>query len=201
MTVGPHIHYQNDGKGVIIAEGDVLTLCIRLFSELLQHKYQIPLPEAEESLLAWHATSLLDENMLLLKSLDGDHRSDLFNSLILPQSQNVVEAIGHALAYSAALKAKLPQPVLDVYECAIVRQDPAWYSEEAGLSRIKQRTREDAAVSSMLPDLASYMSQLNIEKYVSAPIVSDAAWKEYLESLPVHSGTATPDVELLQAML
>jgi acyl-CoA oxidase len=179
----------------------VLTLCIRLFSELLQQRYQIPLPEAEESLLAWHATSLLNENMRLLKTLNGDHRSESFNFLILPQSQNVVEAIGHALAYSAALKANLPQPILDVYECAVVRQDPAWYSEEAGLSRTKQRTREAAAVSSMLPDLALYLSQLNIEKYVSAPIVSDVAWKEYLEALPVHSGTAIPDVEPLQAML
>jgi hypothetical protein len=139
--------------------------------------------------------------MQLLKMLNGDHRSNSFNSLILPQSQNVVEAMGHALAYSAALKANLPQPILDVYECAIIRQDPAWYSEEAGLSRMKQRVREDAAISSMVPQLASYVSQLNIEKYISAPIVSDAAWKEYLESLPVHSGTAIPEVEPLQAML
>ncbi|KAF8228423.1 acyl-CoA oxidase [Tricholoma matsutake] len=192
---------ENDGKGVIIAEGDVLTLCIRLLSELLLQRYQVPLPDAEESLLAWHATSLLHENMRLLKALKGDHRSDSFNSLILPQSQNVVEAIGHALAYSAALKAKLPQPILDVYECAVIRQDPAWYSEEAYLSRMKQRIREDAAISSILPDLASYISQLNIEKYVSAPIVSDVAWKEYLRSLPVHCGTAIPNVEPLQAML
>jgi hypothetical protein len=113
----------------------------------------------------------------------------------------VIEAIGHALAYSAALKAKLPQPILDVYESAVVRQDPAWYSEEANLSRKKQRTREDAAVSSMIPQLSSYISQLNIEKYISAPIVSDAAWKEYLESLPVHTGTAFHGVEPLQAML
>jgi acyl-CoA oxidase len=179
----------------------VLTLCIRLFSELLLQRYHVPLPDTEESLLAWHANSLLHENIQLLKTLKVDHRSDSFNSLILPQSQNVIEAIGHALAYSSALKANIPQPILDVYECAIIRQDPAWYSEEAGLSRMKQRIREDAAVSSMLPELATYISQLNIEKYVSAPIVSDAAWKEYLESLPVHSGTAIPEAEPLQAML
>ena len=139
--------------------------------------------------------------MQLLKTISGGHRGDSFNALILPQSQAVIEAIGHGLAYSAALKAKLPQPILDVYECAVIRQDPAWYSEEAGLSRMKQRIREDAAVSSMVPNLASYISQLNIEKYVSAPIVSDTTWKEYLELLPVHSGTAIPSVEPLQAML
>lgn len=192
---------ENDGKGVIIAEGDVLTLCIRLFSELLLQRYHVPLPDAAESLLARHAASLLEENIQLLEMLKGDHRSDSFNSLVLPQSQNVVEAIGHALAYSAALKANLPQPILDVYECAVVRQDPAWYSEQAGLSQMKQRLREDAAISSMLPQLASYISFLNIEKYVSAPIVSDAAWKAYLDDLPVHSGTAIPGIEPLQAML
>ncbi|KAG5645680.1 hypothetical protein DXG03_005518 [Asterophora parasitica] len=192
---------ENDGKGVIIAEGDVLTLCIRLFSELLQKRYEVPMPDPAESLLALHASSLLEENIALLKNIKGDHRSDYFNALILPQSQVVVEAIGHALAYSAALQSNLPQPILDVYECAIIRQDPAWYSEQGGLSRMDQRLREDAAVSSMLPNLSSFFADLGIEKYVTAPIVSDAGWKDYLAALPVHTGTAIPEVELLQAML
>lgn len=139
--------------------------------------------------------------MDLLKSLEGDHRSDSFNALILPQSQVVVEAMGHALAYSAALQAKLPKAILDIYECAVIRQDSAWYSEQGGLSRMQQRIREDEAVSSILPQLASFLSQLGIENYVTAPIVSDAGWKAYLADLPVHTGTAIPDVEFLQAML
>ncbi|KAF9465926.1 acyl-CoA oxidase [Collybia nuda] len=192
---------ENDGKGVIIAEGDILTLCIRLFSELLLQRYDVPLPDPEESILARHAVSLLHENVQLLKSIKGDHRSESFNSLILPQSQVVVEAMGHALAYSAALKANLPQPILDVYECAVIRQDSAWYSEKGGISRMNQRLREDAAVTSMLPHLASFLSQLDIDKYISAPIVSDASWKAYLAALPVHTGSAIPDVEFLQAML
>lgn len=186
---------------MIIAEGDILTLCIRLFSELLQGKYEVPMPDPGESLLALHASSLLEENMALLKSLDGDYRGDSFNALILPQSQPVVEAIGHALAYSAALRAKLPQPLLDVYECAAIRQDSAWYSEQGGLSRMDQRLREDAAVSSMLPQLRSFLAHLDIENYVTAPIVSDAGWKEYLAALPIHTGNAIPQVDLLQAML
>lgn len=109
--------------------------------------------------------------------------------------------MGHALAYSAAVKANLPQPILDVYECAVIRQDSAWYSEQGGISRINQRIREDAAVSSMLPHLASLLSQLDIDKYISAPIVSDASWKAYLAALPVHTGSATPEVEFFQAML
>ncbi|KAG6890035.1 hypothetical protein C0995_012492 [Termitomyces sp. Mi166 len=192
---------ENDGKGVIIAEGDVLTLCIRLFSELLQKRYEVPMPDPDESLLALHASSLLEENIALLQSIDGDYRSDSFNALILPQSQVVVEAIGHALAYSVALRSNLPKPILDVYECAVIRQDPAWYSEQGGLSRIVQRRREDAAVSAMLPDLSSYLEQLNISSYVQAPIVTDVGWKDYLASLPIHTGNAIPEAEYIQAML
>ncbi|GLB41016.1 putative acyl-CoA dehydrogenase NM domain-like protein [Lyophyllum shimeji] len=132
---------ENDGKGVIIAEGDVLTLCIRLFSELLQRRYEVPMPDPGESLLALHASSLLEENRALLKSIGGDYRSDSFNALILPQSQTVIEAMGHALAYSAALASNLPKPILDVYECAVIRQDPACLIHAAEPGPLPNRAR------------------------------------------------------------
>ncbi|KIK57425.1 hypothetical protein GYMLUDRAFT_86860 [Collybiopsis luxurians FD-317 M1] len=183
---------ENDGKGVIIAEGDILTLCIRLFSELLLERYIVPMPAASSSLLADHAAGLLNENKELLRTLK-DHRSTGFNSLILPQSQPVIEAIGHAMAYAAAQDANLPQPILDMYECSVIRQDPAWYSENAGLNRMAQRHREDAAVTAALPDLEAYLDALRIKDYVSAPIVSDAAWKIYVASLIKYSGNASPE--------
>lgn len=186
---------------MIIAEGDILPLCIRLFSELVLQRYEFPLPNPEESLLARHASALIEENIQLLHSLQCDHRSDAFNSLILPQSQIVIEAIGHALAYTAAIRANLPQPILDIYECSVIRQDPAWYSENAGISRLNQRVREDKAISSMIPQLDTYLVALDVEKYVSAPIVSDAAWKEYLAELPVFVGDAIPEIPQHQAML
>ncbi|KAF8994018.1 acyl-CoA oxidase, partial [Cyathus striatus] len=192
---------ENDGKGVIIAEGDVLTLCIRLFSEMLIGRYEVPLPDRNESLLARHAISLMEENIQLFTALKCDHRSEAFNALILPQAPIVIEAIGHALAYSAACHAGLPKPILDVYECAVIRQDSAWYTEQAGISRIEQRIREDVAVSSMLPRLASFLAELDIDKYVTAPIVSDAAWKDYLTALPVYTGNALPEMDQFQAML
>jgi len=183
---------ENDGKGVIIAEGDVLTLCIRLFSELILGRYEVPLPDPSESLLARHATSLLEENIQLYTSLGCDHRSEAFNSLILPECHKVVEAIGHAHAYSAGLRKNLPKTVLDIYESSVIRQDPAWYSEKAGITRMDQRLREDAAVTSALPHLASLLADLNIDDYVSAPIVTDSRWKAYLSGLPVYSGNAPP---------
>lgn len=125
----------------------------------------------------------------------------MFNSLILPQAQLVVEAIGHALAYSNGLKAGLPQPILDVYECAVMRQDPSWYTEQAGITRIDQRLREDVAISSMLPDLPAYLSELDIDSYVTAPIISDDAWKTYLTKLPVYAGSTIPRLPQFQAHL
>jgi acyl-CoA oxidase len=177
----------------------VLPLCIRLVSELLQGHYSIPLPDRSESVLANHAVSLLEENKDLIKTFP-DHRSEEYNSLILPQSQIIVEALGHALAYSAALHANMPRSILDLYECSVIRLDPAWYTEH-GLSRMSQRYREDDAISSALPNLSSFLDALHIENYVSAPIVSDAAWKKYVFELPVHSGNAVPIQAPLMAML
>jgi acyl-CoA oxidase len=191
---------QNDGKGVIIAEGDVLTLCIRLFSELLLGRYTVPLPDPKSSLLAQHATSLLTENREILNGLEG-HRSEAFNNLILPQSQSVIEAIGHAMAYSAAVDAKLPRPILDVYESLVIRQDPAWYTEQVGVTRSQQRLREDAAFTSVMEHLDFYLDELQIADYVSAPILSDSAWKAYSSSLPAYTGNATANYPQIQAML
>ncbi|KAF8137878.1 acyl-CoA oxidase [Mycena galopus ATCC 62051] len=178
---------QNDAVGGVIAEGELLTLCIRLFSELLLGRYSINIPPPSESLLAQHAHGLLDENKKLLAKFGG-HRSPEFNSVILPQSQAVMEAIGHALAYSAALKSNLPQPLLDVYECTVMRLDSAWYCVEAGISRLDQRMREDRAISSMLPDMNAFLSNLKVEELVTAPIVSDESWKKYAASLISYSG-------------
>jgi len=178
-----------------------LTICIRFFSEILLKRYEVPLPPQDESLLARHAVALLEENRQLFTSLNCDHRSDLFNNLFLQQSQPVIEAMGHASAYSAALKAGLPQYVLDLFECSVMHLDPAWYSECAGINRLDQRLREDAAVSSMIPHLSTLLSDINIEQYVTAPIITDEQWKNYLNQLPVSTGNAIPVLKQLHAML
>jgi len=192
---------QNDHKGAIIAEGDVLTLCIRLFAELLLERYQIPHPDASESLLARHALSLFEENKALLQKLPGGHRSQAFNTLILPQAELAIEAMGHAMAYSAGLRKGLAKPILDIYECAVIRRDPAWYAEIGGLPRHDQRVREDEAVTSAMPHLAAYLDDLHIEPYVSAPIVSDAAWKTYFSAMPAFKGNGVPAFDQVLAKL
>jgi len=56
-------------------------------------------------------------------------------------------------------------------------------------------------VSSFIPHLDTFLTQLDIENYVSAPIVTDNAWKEYLAALKVYTGNAIPQVEPFQAIL
>jgi hypothetical protein len=197
ISVNPIIHasncwlaVKNDTKGVVIAEGDLVPLCNKVFSELLQGQYRIPIPGPEESLLARHASSRLEECTEALSRLGGV-RSKEFKSVILPQAQGVIEAIGHAIAYAAAAKANIPKPILDVYESSVVKQDPAWYSEH-GMSRAAQAIREDTAVSSLIPELPKFLSALEIENYVTAPVVSNSRWKAYLAWLTVYDGNATP---------
>ena len=101
-----------------------------------------------------------------------------------------MNAIGHALAYSAAVDAGVAQPLLDVFECAVIRLNAVWYSECAGLSSFEQRMREDRASAAVMPRLEDYLRELNIARYVRAPIVSDAEWKAYVKLLPTYAGNA-----------
>ncbi|KAH0828679.1 acyl-CoA oxidase [Lanmaoa asiatica] len=120
---------------------------------------------------------------------------------LMHPAEHTIEAMGHSMAYSAGVQRGLPKPILDIYECAVIRRDPAWYSEKGGLTRHDQRVREDRAVTSAMPHLAAYLDNLNIEGYVSAPIVSDAAWKKYYGAMPVFKGNAVPVFDQIQARL
>ncbi|KAI0702044.1 hypothetical protein C8T65DRAFT_579364 [Cerioporus squamosus] len=180
---------ETDAHGIIIAEGDVLSLCIRLYNELLLGKYSVPAPAHTDTLLWRHAEGLLRAAREYLATC-SDHRSEKANAFVLPLAEAGVSAIGHALAYSAAIDAGVPQPLLDVFECAVIRLDAVWYSESAGLSSFEQRMREDRASAAVMPRLDGYLRDLKIARYVRAPIVSDAAWKAYLKLLPTHSGNA-----------
>jgi hypothetical protein len=106
----------------------VQTLCIRLFSELLLQRYRVPLPDASESLLSRNAVSLFEENKAFLQQLPEGHRSQPFNTLVLPQAEHAIEAMGHSMAYSAGLRAHTPSKSnnlqhlhLDIFGVRLVR--------------------------------------------------------------------------------
>ncbi|KAH9921831.1 hypothetical protein B0H21DRAFT_177663 [Amylocystis lapponica] len=177
-----------DTRGISIAEGDVLVLSIRLFSELLIGRYALPAPGDPSSLLARHSTAIFARCKKLLASFPGGHRDARFNDLLLPQAEPALVALGHAYAYAAARDAGLPQPLLDLFECAVMKLDAAWYAEHAGIGEDARMMREDAAVRAALPHIREYADALDVRRWVTAPIVSDKAWEAWVKQLRSHRG-------------
>ncbi|KAJ7656464.1 hypothetical protein DFH06DRAFT_1298289 [Mycena polygramma] len=127
--------------GLSIAEGDVLGLCIRLASELLLERYRVPASTHASRLLARHEQGLFAECQAILHQTGG-HRSADFNNLVLPKSELIVRAIGHRMAYDAAVDAKLDPTITNLYLASTVPLDASWYAEHAGSGG----ARQDAAV-------------------------------------------------------
>ncbi|TCD62829.1 hypothetical protein EIP91_006370 [Steccherinum ochraceum] len=206
------IQIQLASRGIAIAEGDVLALCIRkcldpadddldtesslpgLASELLIGRYDMPEPADPSSLLARHELGLFEETRTLVMNLGSGHRTEAFNRLVLPLCQPLIEAIGHRMAYDAAVKAKVPQDLVDMYVANALKHDPTWYIEHAGLTRREIAQMEDRAASAMLPKLEVMLEATGSAPYVHAPIVSDENWKAFLDTLPHFGGNAVVNV-------
>ncbi|KAH9934315.1 acyl-CoA dehydrogenase/oxidase [Fomitopsis serialis] len=178
-----------DMRGLVIAEGDVTTIAIRLFSELLQRKYTLPQCTHEGTLLEKHARGVYNRCAQLLGGLPDGHRDPLFNALVLPQCERGVLALGCSYAYSCALDAGVPRVLLDLFECAAIRMDPAWYTEVEGIGEMERIMREHRAVTAMLPHVQELADGLKIRHVIPVPILSDAAWDAWVESL-VHKKEA-----------
>ncbi|THH02279.1 hypothetical protein EW026_g542 [Hermanssonia centrifuga] len=149
-----------DNRGISIAEGDILVLCIRLFSELLLERYSLPQPSRQDTLLARHSAHMFSACSSLLSSFPRGHKDERFNSIILPQCEAAISALGQAMAYSFALDDGVPKPLLDLFECAMIKQDSAWYVEHVGVTGDIRRDWEDLAAKATLPDLRDYVDAL-----------------------------------------
>lgn len=175
-----------DIRGLVIAEGDVTTIAIRLYSELLQRKYSLPACAHEETILSRHARGIFLQCARIMDSLPGGHRDPAFNDLILPQCERGVLALGCSYAYSSALEAGVARPLLDLFESAAIRLDPAWYMENEGLGENERVLREDRAVHAALPHIREYADGLHVREVIPAPIMSDATWSAWVEWLKCH---------------
>jgi len=177
-------------NSVIIAEGDVLALCIRLWGELVLGRYTLPIPDAKDSLLSKHAHALLQEGREILRRVPGGHRSEAAEYELLPESERAVVALGHACAYSAAKRAGVPQVLLNLYECAAIRDDPVWFSENVGLNREAQRAKEGAVLREAAPDIEKHLESLDVKYAVRASIISDSNWLAQVQRMPKYTGNA-----------
>jgi acyl-CoA oxidase len=182
--------HKTDLDSTGIAEGDVLGLCIKLWAELILGRYALPIPPKKESLLARHAHGLIEEGRQLLRNIPGGHRSEAAEYTLLPDAERAIIALGHASAYSAAQKAGVPQVLLDIYECAAIRDDPVWFSEKAGITRDAQREREGVALRKAVPDIEKHLEDLDIKHAVRSSIISDQDWLAQVQRMPKFTGNA-----------
>jgi acyl-CoA oxidase len=199
---------QNDLRGAAIAEGDTLVICIRKFvtklryfallssrltgfaMELLLGRLEAPPTSNPESLLYRHEQSLVS-NLRAMLSASG-HRNPTTEAILLPQCQGLMEAIGHRMAYDAAVEEGLDRHLIDTYVSHVISVDPSWYSEEAGISRAQQKKREFESVTASFQHLESLLERLDVDSYVTAPMVSDERWNTYERSLETYTHPEKP---------
>ncbi len=205
---------QNETRGLGIAEGDVLGLAISesysspmrwirakfthttgLINEILVGRYELPPPVDPNSLLARHEAGVLQDLRDVLKSI-SHHRSAEVNRLILPHCQPVMEAIGHRMAYDAAVAQGVRPCLVDLYVANVVKLDSAWYAEHAGLGRGAQQEMATRAMDEVLPILGELVQEMDMLAYVKAPMVSDESWAAFVKSLKIFGGNAHVDLGL-----
>src|ERR1700733_14845452 len=118
------------------------------------------------------------------------HRGEEFNILVLPRCQTLIQAIGHRMAYDAAVAVNLDACLVDMYVSSCINLDAAWYTEKGGLSRRQQGNMENMAIDAMSPRLNEFISLSGVEPYISAPIISSSGWKEYVNQLAVYGSSS-----------
>ncbi|KZP05915.1 acyl-CoA dehydrogenase NM domain-like protein [Athelia psychrophila] len=186
----------NDLRGAMIAEGDLLVVAIRLATELLLERYAVPPPADPSSLLAQHERGLFTELQKQLKTMRS-HRSPEFDKQNLPMCLPLVMAIGQRMAYESAVAAHVDHALLDLYEVSCIKSDVAWYTENGVLTRLAIREREMRAVGAVFPRLEEFLAEMDVDAYITAPIISDDKWKLYVAELQTFSSPAPrPDFVL-----
>lgn len=152
----------------------------------------MPNSKRPKSPLALHERGLLEENRAILRKMEH-HRSEDFNRLILPKCESIVRAIGHRMAYDAALDAGLDPQITQLYLAITVKQDSAWYAEH-GFSRVAQDTLEDEAIRAALPCLSSWLHDTGLKRYVQTPIASQRDWDLFTNGLKAFNGSDSSQV-------
>ncbi|KAK7463039.1 hypothetical protein VKT23_007623 [Stygiomarasmius scandens] len=189
-------------RGLAIAEGDILGVAVRLTLELLLDKYSLPPPRYPKSLLALHEQGLLRECREILAST-SHHRSQLTNTYILPKCQKIVEAIGHRMAYDAAvtcMERQIPagpsgtvisQCIVDLFEASVLRLDEGWYVENiTGFTRKMIEEQEVKTLEGVMEIAGDLIDQWGLVQggYIKAPIASEELWNEFVAGLETFGG-------------
>lgn len=119
------------------------------------------------------------------------HRSQLFADYILPRSKDIVEAVGHRMAYDAAIAEGVDKNLVDIYEAFAIKKDLPWYLEAGLLTRVKAAELESNAISSAAPKMDAFVDGMGVAPYVKAPILTEASWDKFVSNM--HTFTSAPE--------
>ena len=158
-------------------------------TELLLRRYSVSQSSNPQSLLSIYELGLFAELEEIVKNMKS-HRSEEYNIHILPQCQTLIEAIGHRMAYDAAVSVNLDPCLIDLYVSSCIKLDAAWFAEKGGLSRRRQREMENMAIDAMSPRLEEFIALADVEPYITAPIFSSSRWEEYVNEIPAYGSSS-----------
>ena len=154
---------------------------------------RITLPRSRnpQSRLARHEAAAISELKSRLKGGSGSHRDPQVEPAVLPLCVPVMQAIGHRMAYDAAIEASVDPVLIDIYLASVILTDPAWYSETTEpavhLSRSQQLEMQLNVCKKGVARLEEWLAKLEVEPYVLAPIVSEEKWDAHEQRLVTFS--------------
>lgn len=155
---------------------------VGLATELLLGRYSMPVAVDPTSLLSRHEIGLLHECKAIVRE-NGGHRSPIYASHVLPRCQAIVEAIGHRMAYEAAVAAGVPQCLIDLYVYDVLKLDLGWYIEQGLVNRTTLVNLENVADNMAQLHIADWVDEMDVAEYVTAPIVSNFRWDLFFDGL------------------
>lgn len=189
-------------RGNSIAEGDILVLCIRtllyllfhlcsgmlmilsgLGSELIQRKYHLPKPQTPCCLLARHEIGLMSEARSKMQQISLGHRSEGFNTHILPLCRGIVRAIGYRMAFEAAVKADVNPVMLAVYESVCIGQNLSWFVENGLNTREGFFDSYAQSITAAEPFLDEWLRANGAGPWITAPIAHADGGEGFLRGL------------------
>ncbi|KHO01645.1 Acyl-CoA dehydrogenase/oxidase [Metarhizium album ARSEF 1941] len=189
-------------RGSSIAEGDYLALCSRLVLELLLGRCSIPKARNPTSLLARHEYGVWREAAGQAKAImgtEGSNRNELLDAMILLRCRKLVQAVGHRMAYEAALESStVTVEMLRLYEATCMLKDPGWYVENTKFTSSKLDEHHAMAVRALLPSLDKLLDESGAAAWVTSPILSEQRWTDFVGKLAEYnSGSGSSNAETM----
>lgn len=182
-----------DFRGACIAEGDILGISTRFAIDLALGRITPPPSKNPKARLTRHEAAIISQlkSHLLrgpgLTEKSGSHRTRQIEAAILPLCVPLMQAVGHRMAYDAAIEASVDPTLIDIYLSSVILSDSVWYSETQDpgvrLSSSEQLEMQLHACTRGVARLEEWLEKLEVEPYVLAPIVSEEKWVAYEQTL------------------